>query len=137
VQFLHVSSCVAFPSPHAESLAWLSCIICSGELLEDDFVAFHLAAASKSKGGRKSLARTKSVVLKGTGEQAALAYGFSKFERMITTLLATLLERGSIIALLGQIEQKVSKNASSDCDLGVINVDDLKEILNSMGKSDW
>ena len=83
------------------------------------------------------MARTKSVVLKGTGEQAALAYGFSKFERMITTLLATLLERGSIIALLGQIEQKVSKNASSDCDLGVINVDDLKEILNSMGKSDW
>lgn len=105
----------------------------AGEMLEDDFVAFHLAAASKSK-GRKSLARTKSVVLKGTGEQAALAYGFSKFERMITTLLATLLERGSIIALLGQIEQKVSKNASSDCDLGVINVDDLKEILTSMGK---
>ena len=60
-----------------------------------------------------------------------------KFERMMTTLLATLLERGSIIALLGQIEHKVSKNASSDCDLGVINVDDLKEILNSMGKSDW
>ena len=102
-------------------------------MLEDDFVAFHLASAGK--GSRKSLARTKSVVLKGTGEQAAMAFGFSKFERVVTTLIATLLDRGSIISLLGQIEEKVSKDASSG-DLGVIKVADLKDILNGMGKSD-
>mmetsp|Transcript_5212 Transcript_5212/g.11171 ORF Transcript_5212/g.11171 Transcript_5212/m.11171 type:complete len:471 (-) Transcript_5212:116-1528(-) len=107
----------------------------AGEMLEDDFVAFHLASAGKLP-SRKGLARTKSVVLKGTGEQAAMAYGFSKFERVVTTLIATLLDRGSIISLLGQIDDKVSKNASSDRDLGVIKVTDLKDILNSMGKSD-
>ena len=51
----------------------------AAEMLDDEFVLFHKALEDKAK--RMPIMRTKSVVLQGTGEKAAAAFGFVKFQR--------------------------------------------------------
>lgn len=121
----------------------------AGEMLEeDDFVLFHQEHGdvttpkmpkrkSNTTKKRVSLKRTASIVLSGTGEKAALAFGFSKFARALTTILATLLNRADIKALLVNVDAHLEKDDSLDAKLGVIKVDDLITILESMGKKDW
>ena len=46
----------------------------AADLLKDEFALFHQA-----KG--KNMSRTKSVLLEGTGEKAATAFGFIQFQR--------------------------------------------------------
>ena len=107
----------------------------AAQLLEDDeFVLFHQALTGTVEDKRRSLGRTKSVVLKGTGENAAVAYGFMKFQRALTTIIAAMMERGAIIALIAKAE---AKEASLEGKLGVITVKDLKSMLEAMGKADW
>ena len=52
----------------------------ASEMLDDEFVMFH-RALEESTSDRASMMRTKSVVLSGTGEKAAAAFGFTKFQR--------------------------------------------------------
>ena len=56
------------------------------ELLDDEFVVFHKALKSGSM--RMSLVKTQSIVLSGTGEKAALAFGFAKFQRARKSLIS-------------------------------------------------
>ena len=120
----------------------------AGEILkEDDFVLFHqehgdaapkkLMKGKSSTSRRASMKKTASIVLSGTGEKAALAFGFTKFARALTTILATMLNHGDIKALLANVDAHLKKDASLDAKLGVIKVDDLIKILESMGKKDW
>ena len=121
----------------------------AGEMLkEDDFVLFHQeqqddAAPMKMTKGksrtnrRVSMKRTASIVLSGTGEKAALAFGFTKFARSLTAILATMLKHPDIKALLANVDAHLEKDDSLDAKLGVIKVDDLIKILESMGKKDW
>ena len=102
------------------------------QLLDDEFVVFHQALQGKETTKKRAMKRTKSVVLSGTGEKAAMAFAFAKFERSVTTILATMLEREDIVSLLSQAGAK-----EGDGKLGVICVKDLKAILTSMGKSVW
>eukprot|EP00571_Detonula_confervacea_P016967 CAMPEP_0172302390 /NCGR_PEP_ID=MMETSP1058-20130122/4086_1 /TAXON_ID=83371 /ORGANISM="Detonula confervacea, Strain CCMP 353" /LENGTH=474 /DNA_ID=CAMNT_0013012833 /DNA_START=120 /DNA_END=1544 /DNA_ORIENTATION=- len=104
-------------------------------LLDDEFVLFHQALEGKGP-KQSSMMRTQSVVLLGTGEKAAAAFGFAKFQRSVTTILAALLERGEMIALVSEAEARVSSDDSLDSSLGVINVKELKSILKAIGKSD-
>lgn len=54
----------------------------AAEVLEDEFVLFHKHLETPEKEpSRRSLARTKSIVLSGTGEAAVLTFGFTKFQR--------------------------------------------------------
>lgn len=126
----------------------------AGEMLqEDDFVLFHqeqgdtdtttmMKKTSMKKGKsstnrRVSMKRTASIVLSGTGTKAALAFGFTKFARALTTILATMLNHGDIKALLAEVDAHLKEDGSLDAKLGVIKVDDLIKILESMGKKDW
>mmetsp|Transcript_50578 Transcript_50578/g.107744 ORF Transcript_50578/g.107744 Transcript_50578/m.107744 type:complete len:482 (+) Transcript_50578:129-1574(+) len=108
----------------------------AGELLNNEFVAFHKALENKVPSKRMSMMRTKSVLLTGTGENAAVAFGFVKFQRSLTTILATMLERGDIISLISSAEAKVSSDSNLDNKLGVIEVKEVKSILEKMGKPD-
>jgi len=122
----------------------------AGDMLEeDDFVLFHqehgddvatttkMMTKAKSRTSRRaSMKRTASIVLSGTGEKAALAFGFTKFARALTTILATMLNHGDIKALLANVDEHLKKDDSLDTKLGVIKVDDLIKILESMGKKD-
>ncbi|KAL7426966.1 hypothetical protein ACHAXM_000653 [Skeletonema potamos] len=99
----------------------------AGEMLEeDDFVLFHQEQGD-----------TTTKMNKGTGERAALAFGFTKLTRALTTILATMLNHGDIKALLANVDENLTKDVSLDAKLGVIKVDDLIKILDSMGKKDW
>jgi len=109
----------------------------ASELLDDEFVLFHQAISgeglAKGKSRQSLIKRTKSIVLKGTGEAAAAAYGFMKFQRSVTTIIAAMLDRGDILALVSKAEHK----DTNENKLGVITVKDLKAILDVMGKTDW
>ena len=133
----------------------------AGEMLEeDDFVLFHKEQqddddvkkkkpSPKRKSRRESMKRTPSMVLSGTGEKAALAHGFIKFQRALTTIMATMLNHGDIKALLARIEEHLDGvDAGVECvygedpsdvnkKLGVLQVGELMKILESMGKKDW
>mmetsp|Transcript_4014 Transcript_4014/g.7669 ORF Transcript_4014/g.7669 Transcript_4014/m.7669 type:complete len:474 (+) Transcript_4014:208-1629(+) len=104
----------------------------AGEMLEDEFVMFHQALEDKNP--EREMMRTQSVVLSGTGEKAADAFGFVKFQRSLTFILATLLAKGDLESLLSYIEAKVSTDDSMDSKLGVIEVKDIKSFLQTMGK---
>lgn len=98
------------------------------ELLDDEFLLFHQSLDKK-------MTRTQSVVLKGTGENAAAAFGFVKFQRSITLLLVAMLDRKDVLSLLSYIEQRVSLDDNLDSKLGVIEVKQIKSILQTMGKT--
>mmetsp|Transcript_337 Transcript_337/g.657 ORF Transcript_337/g.657 Transcript_337/m.657 type:complete len:474 (-) Transcript_337:470-1891(-) len=104
----------------------------ASEMLEDEFVMFHQALENKNPAMSKM--RTPSVVLSGTGEKAADAFGFVKFQRSLTLILATILGKGDLESLLSYIEAKVSADDSMDSKLGVIEVKDIKSFLHTMGK---
>jgi hypothetical protein len=77
------------------------------------------------------------MVLSGTGEKAALAHGFTKFQRALTTIMATMLNHGDIKALLARIEEHLDGVGDDNKKLGVLQVEELMKILESMGKKDW
>jgi serine/threonine protein kinase len=52
----------------------------AAEMLDDEFALFHQALLDKGP-KRRQMNRTSSVILAGTGEKAAAAIGFQKFQR--------------------------------------------------------
>jgi serine/threonine protein kinase len=61
----------------------------AAEMLCDEFVSFHQALAGNGP-GRVKMRRTSSMILSGTGEKAALAFGFLNFQRSGEPLLLAL-----------------------------------------------
>ncbi|KAL7527764.1 hypothetical protein ACHAWF_002299, partial [Thalassiosira exigua] len=108
----------------------------ASEMLKDEFVTFH-KALKKAPSKRQSMMRTQSVLLSGTGEKAAAAFGYTKFQRTLTTVLATMMDRGDIVSLMSKAEAHISAAGEEmDSKLNMIKVKDLKAILSDMGKSD-
>eukprot|EP00584_Thalassiosira_punctigera_P001753 CAMPEP_0172540402 /NCGR_PEP_ID=MMETSP1067-20121228/11429_1 /TAXON_ID=265564 ORGANISM="Thalassiosira punctigera, Strain Tpunct2005C2" /NCGR_SAMPLE_ID=MMETSP1067 /ASSEMBLY_ACC=CAM_ASM_000444 /LENGTH=478 /DNA_ID=CAMNT_0013326261 /DNA_START=113 /DNA_END=1549 /DNA_ORIENTATION=+ len=101
----------------------------AGDMLDDEFASFHKALEDEGQ-------KTQSVLLPGTGDKAAISFGFMKFQRILTFILATMLPREDLLTLLSFVEAKVSSDAEMDSKLGVIEVKDVKLILDTMGKSD-
>ncbi|KAL7548484.1 hypothetical protein ACHAWF_011766 [Thalassiosira exigua] len=103
----------------------------ASEMLDDEFVKFH-QALEESTMERRPFLRTQSTLLSGTGEKAAAAFDFTKFQRAVTTILATMMDRDdihSVVSFASAYEMPVNK-------LGVIQVNNLKSILKDMGKLD-
>ncbi|KAL7534491.1 hypothetical protein ACHAXR_007223 [Thalassiosira sp. AJA248-18] len=107
----------------------------AAEMLDDEFVVFHKALGDKSP-KRRSMMRTQSIVLAGTGEKAAAAFGFTKFHRALTTILAAIMVREDIVALVSKAEAHVAADDTLDSKLGVIKIKDLKSILEDMGNKE-
>mmetsp|Transcript_18866 Transcript_18866/g.39697 ORF Transcript_18866/g.39697 Transcript_18866/m.39697 type:complete len:476 (-) Transcript_18866:331-1758(-) len=108
----------------------------AGDLINNEFVTFHqtLGGGAKKPKRGSGMERTKSVLLSGTGEKAAAAFGFVKFQRSLTTILATLLDRPAILSLISFCEAEVSLDKKADDKLGVISVKSIKTILETMKK---
>jgi len=108
----------------------------AGELLDDEFVTFHKALEDKApdKSKRMGMMRTQSMVLVGTGEKAMAAFGWMKFQRALTLILATMMDRGDILSLVSKAEAHVKANVNLNNELEVINVKKLKSILEVMNK---
>lgn len=112
------------------------------EMLQDEFVQFHkvhekeasspstTTAASSSKKMKRS--RTASVHFVGSVERHGLVLNYQKFERAVTTLLATMLSREQLEQVLATLEHRDGKTK-----LKVISVGELKTLLVEMDKQEW
>lgn len=97
----------------------------AGEMLTHEFVTFHkdleeeedgisfeqiAAAAAGGKAptqdGSKKMGRSQSVSLAGSVVRHTLMLGYQKFERSVTTLLATMLDSNDFDRLLKQLEER-------------------------------
>ena len=84
----------------------------AGEMLNHPFVTFHKDLAKETEDEAKpdapkrpSLFRRQSVQLTGTAERHNLALGYQKFERSVTTLLATMLSRNDLQRLVELLQK--------------------------------
>ena len=57
--------------------------------------------------------------------------------KSVTTILAAMLDRGDLLSLVSHAEAKVLADRNLDNKLGVIEVEEIKSILETMGKLDW
>jgi hypothetical protein len=134
----------------------------AGELLEGEFAQFHIhhdenqTATSEDEQDdalvesaddfppRKSMARTKSVLLQGAVGRHSTFLGYQSFERSLTTLLATMLPKEQcknlVTTLRGQshtesVNRQDAKitNASK---LQVIPVSELVKVIEEMGTNE-
>jgi calcium-dependent protein kinase len=118
----------------------------AGELLCNEFVQFHenyegmsldqVAAAAVAitekeqapDGGRENNStrkRTTSLSVKGSVGRHNLFLGFKKFERSLTTLLATLLSKGELATLLAMLKSRLHTK-QIDADFGSV-AEDFKD----------
>ena len=103
----------------------------AGDMLKSEFVQFHkeyeesnvlsldevaAAAASKPTTTKPLSMRTTSISLKGSVDRHNLFLGFKKYERSLTTLLATMLSKKELQDLIDRLQNHV-KNVDQD-DLG-------------------
>lgn len=94
----------------------------AGDLAQSEFAQFHLTSAQhgdtvsemahESKPGRGpgSVRRTTSVILEGSVKRHDAHLGYQKFERSLTTVLATMLSKESCRNLLAYLDQMNKKN---------------------------
>jgi hypothetical protein len=99
----------------------------AGEMLTHEFVQFHQMAftidqismeaqaeangqALKESGGQRK--KTQSISLKGSVGRHSLFLDYQKFERSLTALLATLLDRKELVALLDALHEKMNADRS-------------------------
>jgi serine/threonine protein kinase len=129
----------------------------AGEILNDEFVQFHKQAFTVEQivleaqqeaneqalkdGTKKSRGKTQSVSLRGSVGRHSLFLDYKKYERSLTTLLATLLDKKELIQLMNALNKKISvkkqeqKEAANDGEqaleksLDVIPISELKKIL--------
>lgn len=129
----------------------------AGEILNDEFVQFHKQAFTVEQivleaqqeaneqalkdGTKKSRGKTQSVSLRGSVGRHSLFLDYKKYERSLTTLLATLLDKKELIQLMNALNEKISvkkqeqKEAANDGEqaleksLDVIPISELKKIL--------
>jgi serine/threonine protein kinase len=133
----------------------------AGELLQHEFVQFHKSAFSVENilleaanapivDGSKS--RTHSVAIRGSVGRHTLFLDFQKFERSLTTLLATLLTKKDLQIFVDKVHERVEKERSESNDaetkeeqsipldglvdkktLDIIKINLLKDILQEIG----
>eukprot|EP00538_Stauroneis_constricta_P011413 CAMPEP_0119557602 /NCGR_PEP_ID=MMETSP1352-20130426/9227_1 /TAXON_ID=265584 /ORGANISM="Stauroneis constricta, Strain CCMP1120" /LENGTH=659 /DNA_ID=CAMNT_0007604735 /DNA_START=100 /DNA_END=2079 /DNA_ORIENTATION=+ len=118
------------------------------DLLSNEFVQFHkTAAANDNKDDDDAIAdlttgkpqrhkRTHSISIRGSVTRHSMFLDYQKFERSLTTLLATMLDKPNLQELLDAVEKrkKVEEDESAiipsnQHQLDVIELNELKEIL--------
>jgi calcium/calmodulin-dependent protein kinase I len=86
----------------------------AGEVLKQEFVQFHverhMAPANKLKG---KVPRTHSVALSGSVTRHTLSLGFKKYERSLTTLLATVLSKTELARLWTVLKERRGKSSAA------------------------
>jgi len=133
----------------------------AGEMLKHEFVQFHESAFSVEnimleaanivpKDGSKKSRTTQSVSIRGSVGRHSLFLDYQKFERSLTTLLATLLTKKELDAFVVNVhetlakEKEDSKNEGKEeqstlpeqvdkMTLDIIRVDKMKKILEKDG----
>lgn len=128
----------------------------AGEMLEHEFVQFHRqaftveaiaaqaqaeAADQESKEGetRSTMRRTQSISIRGSVGRHSMFLDYQRYERSLTTLLATLLDKSELNQLMKALDQRVSDkkeerkeeavNGLVESKLDVIQLNELKELL--------
>jgi hypothetical protein len=121
-----------------------------GEALKGEFVNFHKDLEGDQKAGKSKVRRTQSILFSQTGARHGAYMGYKKFERAMTTVLATVPSKEELEILLKKLadddEKQVMKTLTGSfgddgigADSGklkVIKVGDLKEMLLDLGLVD-
>jgi hypothetical protein len=131
----------------------------AGELLQGEFAQFHFhhdesqTATSEDEQDdaviesaddvppRKSIARTKSVLLEGAVGRHSTFLGYQSFERSLTTLLATMLPKDQCKILVTALRSQSYTESVNEQDakipnaskLQVIPVSELVKVIEEMG----
>lgn len=90
----------------------------AGDMLCHEFVQFHQLLCSDASGGRQDTADMqnnviRSLALPGSVGRHGAFLDFKKFERSLTTLLATMLTKDELSRLLNILEESIEKKLSS------------------------
>mmetsp|Transcript_17911 Transcript_17911/g.44272 ORF Transcript_17911/g.44272 Transcript_17911/m.44272 type:complete len:582 (+) Transcript_17911:88-1833(+) len=120
------------------------------ELLDLEFVQFHkdafsidqIAMQAHQDGPQGSSNQRMSVSIKGSVSRHTIMLDYQKYQRSLTTLLATLLDKKELLTFVVDVEDKVKDkqeedaiNTSLGMQLDVIPINELKEMLKE-GKHD-
>lgn len=127
----------------------------AGDVLQYEFVKMHqellVAQDKKITPSRKaSMTRTPSVLFTETGKRHTAYMNYMKYERAVTTILATIPSREELSVLLQKLDEQKHKKTEIEIQyknniddsvhsqqilesLDVIEVDEMKEILLDMG----
>lgn len=110
----------------------------AGKLMNGEFAQFHIQHGSEENNGTISIldvaaeaagvtsganeqpatptnVRTKSVLLEGSVYRHNAYLGYQKFERSVTTVLATMLTKGHAAQLLALLEEESKKASTKNC----------------------
>lgn len=121
-----------------------------GEALKCEFVSFHKDLEGDQKAGKSKARRTQSILFSQTGARHGAYMGYKKFERAMTTVLATVPSKEDLEVLLKKLasdDEKQAKKvltgsfgddgiAADSGKLKVIKVGDLKKMLLDLGLVD-
>lgn len=110
----------------------------AGEILESDFVKFHKDLEEEGKDTfeqlelpsprQERMRRTSSIAVRGSVKRHSLFLDFQKYERSLTTILATMLSRDELKTLLSILEERY-ESGSVNAQLQVVVVNELKDII--------
>jgi hypothetical protein len=106
----------------------------AGEMLTSDFVQFHKdleegtdeihdMVATTPSPRRERMSRTSSITLRGSVKRHSIFLDFKKFERSVTIILATMLNREQLGTLLMILKERFNPR------LQVILISELKDVL--------
>ena len=126
----------------------------AGEMLNHEFVQFHLDLLKEEDGGElasdetldtfaeqpmptTSRRRRMSISVKGSVSRHSLYFDYQKYERSVTTILATLLSKEELSRLIGILKpaEDHAKKSQEGPKLQVIIISELKAILRTEIKS--
>lgn len=109
------------------------------ELLKYEFVQFHKAAfsidqiAMQAQSGPGTGKQRMSVSIKGSVSRHTIMLDYQKYQRSLTTLLATLLDKKELVTFIATVEDAIEDKLEASPALGmkleVIKINALKELL--------
>ena len=92
-----------------------------GEALKCEFVSFHKDLEGDQKAGKSKVRRTQSILFSQTGARHGAYMGYKKFERAMTTVLATVPSKEELETLLKKLDdKKQAEKAPEDDNDGVV-----------------
>ncbi len=92
----------------------------AGQLMNGEFAQFHIQhdpqdnATEAVQEAPASPARTKSVLLEGSVSRHSVYLGYQKFERSVTTILATMLSKENARRLLALLDEESKKESTKN-----------------------
>jgi serine/threonine protein kinase len=131
----------------------------AGDLLSQEFVQFHkhafsvenilLEAARSELESSTNKSRTQSIAIRGSVGRHSLFLDYQKFERSLTTLLATLLTKKELEDFVKSVQERLKQGLQEEDDmivtpvaehvqkksLDIIKVSKMKEILQEGGNN--